>query len=229
MHICMHMRVYSNIYISRTRVHGFTCQPLEHAHAHAAHAAHAALRRRACACTSTCSQCNACLSSASLCSHSMLRATRQRRRGRDLLHLVNGGRARHSPPTGAAPARWWPASTATRPTSLARLRRRRARRRCLRRGGRGGPACRRRARRARQARRHVAVAFDRRGADPWRQLLKMAATLISNGATGCQISGLYHPALLAATDAQVNGPPSRSRSRRPASASRSTAASAAWG
>ena len=54
---------------------------------------------------------------------------------------------------------------------------------------------------------HVAVAFDRRGADPWRQLLKMAATLISNGATGCQISGLYHPALLAATDAQVNGPP----------------------
>ena len=54
---------------------------------------------------------------------------------------------------------------------------------------------------------HVAVAFDRRGADPWRQLLKMAATLISNGATGCQISGLYHPALLAAIDAQVNGPP----------------------
>ena len=54
---------------------------------------------------------------------------------------------------------------------------------------------------------HVAVAFDRRGADPWRQLLKMAAPLISNGATGCQISGLYHPALLAATDAQVNGPP----------------------
>ena len=37
----MHMHVYSNIYISRTRVHGFTCQPLEHAHAHAAHAAHA--------------------------------------------------------------------------------------------------------------------------------------------------------------------------------------------
>jgi hypothetical protein len=54
---------------------------------------------------------------------------------------------------------------------------------------------------------HVAVAFDRRGADPWRQLLKMAATLISNGASGCQIGGLYHPVLLAAIDAQLNGPP----------------------
>jgi len=54
---------------------------------------------------------------------------------------------------------------------------------------------------------HVAVAFDRRGADPWRQLLKMAATLISNGATGCQIGGLYHPTLLKAFDTQLHGPP----------------------
>ena len=54
---------------------------------------------------------------------------------------------------------------------------------------------------------HVAVAFDRRGGDPWRQLLKMSATLITNGATGCQIGALYHPELLAAIDTQLNGPP----------------------
>ena len=54
---------------------------------------------------------------------------------------------------------------------------------------------------------HVAVAFDKRGTDPWRNLLKMAATLISNGATGCQIGGLYHPELLAEFDKLLHGPP----------------------
>ena len=34
---------------------------------------------------------------------------------------------------------------------------------------------------------HVAVAFDKRGAEPWRQLLKMAATLITHGGTGCKV------------------------------------------
>merc|ERR1719454_2640796 len=34
--------------------------------------------------------------------------------------------------------------------------------------------------------------MGRRGADPWRQLLKLCATLISHGETGCQVGTLYH-------------------------------------
>ena len=53
---------------------------------------------------------------------------------------------------------------------------------------------------------HVAVAIDRRGGDAWRQLLKLAATLISHGETGCQVGALYHPRLLADAERRVNGP-----------------------
>lgn len=54
---------------------------------------------------------------------------------------------------------------------------------------------------------HVSVAIDRKGAEPWRQMLKLCATLISHGETGCQVGPLYHPKLLRAFDARVNGPP----------------------
>jgi len=43
---------------------------------------------------------------------------------------------------------------------------------------------------------HVAVAFDKKGQSPWRQLLRMCAVLISHGNTGCQVRKLYHPELL---------------------------------
>ena len=231
MHICMHMHVYSNIHISRTRVHGFTCSHLNmhmhmlhmlhmhmlhmlhmhmphiprmphmprcaaaHAHAHkhvqpVQRVPHLPLHHSAV--------------------HSMLRVPRGgAAEGVTFYTSSNGGRvetlAADGRSAGPVMANVY-CNTADFPSLVSAAAERGAEvfvevgagdlraaaaRDVL--GKRGAP--------------HVAVAFDRRGADPWRQLLKMAATLISNGATGCQISGLYHPALLAATDAQVNGPP----------------------
>jgi len=50
----------------------------------------------------------------------------------------------------------------------------------------------------------VSTAFDRRGADAWKQVLKMAATLISHGETGCQVSPLYHSKLIDELSAVAN-------------------------
>ena len=47
---------------------------------------------------------------------------------------------------------------------------------------------------------NVAVALDRKGQGAWRQLLRMCATLISHGGTGCRVGGLYHPSLLQAAE-----------------------------
>ena len=69
--ICMHVHVNSNIYISRTRVHGFTCSHLN-MHMHMLHMLHMHMPHmprmrlprmrlsRMRMHTSTCSQCNAC-------------------------------------------------------------------------------------------------------------------------------------------------------------------------
>ncbi|KAL3920228.1 MAG: hypothetical protein SGPRY_005332 [Prymnesium sp.] len=61
---------------------------------------------------------------------------------------------------------------------------------------------------------HVAVAIDRKGADHWRQVLKLAATLISHGETGCEVHRLYHPEMIAELEALVQAPAVKNKLRK---------------
>jgi len=51
---------------------------------------------------------------------------------------------------------------------------------------------------------HTAVAMDRKGQPAWRQLLKLAANLISHGNTGCKVDALYHPDAIAKAQRLMN-------------------------